>query len=375
MIGVLIALLLPAVQAAREAARRMSCTNQQKQLGIGCHNMHDTFNHFPSSRCQKELCIDLNNGEGVSKSTATGTQSFYYRLRPAWTAAILGFIEQTQRYGDVLAAVKVPSSSSTSYSYFIGPYDAAETKTIGGVVYQNPYYGTSNIPTFICPSEQIRKSYNNIPNINFRGCVGDESYTSPSQAASIRGIFNDGYNCLIDMADIDDGTSNTLLFSESAIDTSGNKLNTYVLGGVANIETAYNAAGFMYNCAIARKDGGKFLQDALVTTRSKMGLRWADAGTAHQLFHSILPPNSPTCDSNGNATADGADWLVSSASSYHPGGVNCTFADGSVKFIPDTVNAIMPLQTGQTGCPLQGTSPYGIWGAMGSRNGGESVTF
>ena len=81
----------------------------------------------------------------------------------------------------------------------------------------------------------------------------------------------------------------------------------------------------------------------------------------------MLPPNSPTCvgPNVGPGIYDG----IYSANSYHPGGVNCGFGDGSVHFISQTIN------TGNLGLPevSSGTSPYGVWGALGSINGGEPV--
>jgi len=78
----------------------------------------------------------------------------------------------------------------------------------------------------------------------------------------------------------------------------------------------------------------------------------------------VLPPNSPSCLFTSNYLGAG----IISATSYHPGGVNTLFADGSVQFTSETVDA------GQPGVPevVGGPSPYGVWGAMGSKSGGET---
>jgi prepilin-type processing-associated H-X9-DG protein len=84
---------------------------------------------------------------------------------------------------------------------------------------------------------------------------------------------------------------------------------------------------------------------------------WGNYATA---FSTIMPPNSAACQ--------GQYHMVAGPNSYHTGGVNAAYADGSVRFIPETIN---------TGDPdkapvLDGPSPYGVWGALGSANGGES---
>ncbi|MDR1493101.1 MAG: DUF1559 domain-containing protein, partial [Planctomycetaceae bacterium] len=96
--------------------------------------------------------------------------------------------------------------------------------------------------------------------------------------------------------------------------------------------------------------------------------RWAD-GRGPSSFSTILPPNSPSC--SGAALNYDARMLVS-ASSYHTGGVNAAIGDGSVTFVSDTINA--GTLTDATTPATSGISPFGVWGAVGSVNGGESNT-
>ncbi len=100
------------------------------------------------------------------------------------------------------------------------------------------------------------------------------------------------------------------------------------------------------------------------------GRRWTDGQSHRVSFNTILPPNSPTCFDRG-AWAD-QQGMVLPPVSRHTGGVNVALADASVRFVSDTVNS------GDLNMPAPladntGPSPYGVWGALGSKGGGESV--
>jgi prepilin-type processing-associated H-X9-DG protein len=106
-----------------------------------------------------------------------------------------------------------------------------------------------------------------------------------------------------------------------------------------------------------------------VQIKARFGALWADGQAERVGFTTILPPNAPSCvyDANGNADSQGG---VLSAGSYHPGGVMGLMADGSCRFLSETIN------TGNlaTAWVAAGPSPYGVWGAMGSIDGGEPIS-
>lgn len=107
-----------------------------------------------------------------------------------------------------------------------------------------------------------------------------------------------------------------------------------------------------------------FYQTGL-STRASAGLSYSYGFTGSTHINTILPPNGPSCCASG----DYADRTLAPPSSYHPGGATILMCDGAVTFISETID------TGTLSLPsrLVGTSPYGVWGALGSKDGAESV--
>jgi prepilin-type processing-associated H-X9-DG protein len=176
------------------------------------------------------------------------------------------------------------------------------------------------------------------------------------------------------MGHITDGTSTSVAFSERicharvdgkykaqapAAVTTGEL--EHVLGVATRVGSLINNPGL---CR-AQSDGRFFRNGTLVSSR--FGISWHDGQTAYIGFNTVLPPNGPAC-------ADGGDWgdqnhMVVPPSSRHPGGVNASFCDGAVRFINDTIN------TGNLAAAqaITGRSVYGVWGAMGSKDGSDQA--
>jgi prepilin-type N-terminal cleavage/methylation domain-containing protein/prepilin-type processing-associated H-X9-DG protein len=351
IIGVLIALLLPAVQAAREAARRMQCSNNFKQHSLALHNYHDIQDGLPAAR----------NWLSPYKVSAIATDYAQMEVE-YWSPSffLLPFIEQTPLYESTVNTVK-------NYGAFIRSYNV---QTLWNIV----------IPGVCCPSdgEAKKPAYTELypsARSSIVSCRGDiysriEFYNSASLLATDeykrgqnRGVF--GVFKFKSFASVVDGTSNTVVFSETAASTAVDDrtvksgiLTKYATGGETS---AYGASCF------AQQSGGDLLQPSGSTFEaSYRGLRFGDGRAAFGGFVTVLPPNSPSCSPSDHS----AGWALYTATSYHTGGVNAGLLDGSVRFISNTID------TGTLTNPqqLSGSSPYGVWGAYGTVDGGESQT-
>ena len=328
IIGILVSLLLPAVQSAREAARRTSCVNNLKQIGLALHQYHDTHKCFPFLRGGTSGPCDLtSNCEYLS----------------GWIM-LLPMFEQTALYAKFTS-----------------------TQTFGGVDYPpwgpapfEPYHNgylpfNLEVNLLQCASDRQSLRASGQPGqTNYHFCIGDSLVGNDSQRFP-RGIF--GFYTATRMADITDGTSNTIAVSEAC------------KGGDATLirgAAAFNVLGAETNpsiCLALRGDGGRYRPQ--VQSRPWVGIYWHAGVPLMNGFTTVLPPNSPSC-------MFGSSWMgagIVSASSNHPGGVNTLYADGSVTFTSETINS------GQVGSPESsgGPSPYGTWGALGSKSGGEAA--
>ena len=381
IIGMLIALLLPAVQSAREAARRMQCTNHMKQIGLAFHNMHDSAGYFPSAAVQKGLSDDFWKPRGITGRTAPNNydtranNAWHNTGRIAWTVPLLPFIEQQARY-DVI----VPYAQRTDASP-IRNHTAAETITVNGESVRNPY--ASNINIYVCPSEPNNTPINgSLGVLSYRINVGDETYNNleslwsadnaGANAVLHRGVGTRGDARVINMSSIVDGTSNTMFVAENGV----------APGAPAESERSVRAGmGFaanIYRAPLSGIEECRALRDGAhlrVLSPSRKGVRWADAYAQYTAWHPILPPNSPSCAASATSVEHG----IMTASSYHTGGCNVVFGDGSVRFISETVNSMRSDYQDLLSRDVEvwrhgGESYFGVWGALGTRTGGESAT-
>lgn len=333
IIGVLVGLLLPAVQAARAAARRMSCGNNLKQLGLAMHNYESTHKKLPA------LGMASNPGMG---------QGAWWPY--SYAIAILPYIEQQPAYDRIMAQARpagpgLPTPWSTGNSTF-----------------ENEVW-KQDIASFICPSDLPPDNRNESPSlISYKVCVGDDYHQNhfrPDQNRNNRGIFQQerwrGFN------EVTDGLSNTVMLGEVA---GGGPANA-IIGGVALNMQAWNPA----SCE-ARVDPvtNQLTAPVRAQFRPTNGRAW-DGRPYFVGFATIIGPNGPSCHWGG---VDGNEHM-GTAASFHPGGAQVCYADGSVSFIAESIDT-GDQTVDDVADPANRPSPYGVWGAKGSRSGGESIS-
>ncbi|MEZ6042261.1 MAG: DUF1559 domain-containing protein [Planctomycetaceae bacterium] len=345
IIAILIALLLPAVQQAREAARRTQCKNNLKQIGLALHNYHDVFDRFVYQK-------GGTNGYG---STARNDGNYNRR---SGMISLLPYLEQANLYQAVEAG---DTSGANGQTLPVPPGGAA------------PWSGWRvwwvQIPSLRCPTDPGIITARGTSNYAF--CRGDSyAYTSNNRDANANsGLF--ARNICYGIRDITDGTSNTIAFGERVQASFGQggaagrdkREATYM--GVAAITTS--GPGACLAAANAVLSGGRYTTGANV--KGKFSSIWQDGQPENVAFNTVLAPNAPSCTNNTNNNAD-SSFSILNASSYHTGGAQVLMADGSVHFISENID------TGNLGAvknTTNGPSPYGVWGALGTRIGGEVI--
>lgn len=316
IIGVLIAMLLPAVQAAREAARRMQCSNNLKQLGLATHNHHAAHNQFPSGDPQK-VCPSYPHIPGR-----------LYR----WSslAMISPYLEQYNVYRCL--NLDIPLYGHTGI--LNGP---------GYGIHEDNAEPIANmILPFLCPSDRQARVEGDYGPTNYKACWG--SGVAPwtiYTADTTDGVFYEGSPTRF--RDITDGTSHTAMYSESTLGTgaSGAVLTDANRGDVVVSLRSKSTPTMSESVCSA-------LGASVSTTR---GARWFDGWPRYSGYDHYLAPNSKVPDCSLVAPMRG---LWQAARSRHPGGANLLLCDGAVRFVDDSID-------------------IDIWHGLGSRNGQELI--
>jgi prepilin-type N-terminal cleavage/methylation domain-containing protein/prepilin-type processing-associated H-X9-DG protein len=312
IIAILIGLLLPAVQKIREAANRMKCSNNLKQIGLAMHNYESAYQNFPPAAGPLPT---LPTGFPTS-----GTQ------RPSTQALILSFLEQANKYNqfnfdyDVhLAAINQPAR-------------------------------TQDVPVYLCPSDPSKAQF-----VTTDGPMGRCNYfvsigrtaNSFDQDGSVGGVVwqeftSTQFNTLknnpgtVRIADITDGTSNTAMFSEIKRGNNTTGGARTVPWDLQNVGTFTDYLTYPTNCNTTNA-GVRYA-----------GLQYHRAFIGTSRYTHAVPPNHK----NGDCYDSSADRAFLAARSWHAGGVNLLLCDGSVRFVRDSIDLL-------------------TWQLMGSRADGQ----
>jgi len=310
IIGILVALLLPAVQAAREAARRMSCSNNMKNIALAYHNYHDTYKKFPIY---------------TNRVTGAGGTCSHWEGFSAHTM-VLPFMEQQPLYDQIQQSLAVAPALHDGWR--VDPFTVLRR---------------NRISTFICPSDGP-KSGADTGNCSYAVCEGCSMGWHGGQANN-NGIFGRETGFERKIADIQDGTSNTILLGEQLLGDHDN--NFYRPGdvvrgisfpGAAANATYYPVTATLYNAAEVEAYGVA-CQAGIGNHHSHGGRDWIAPMPAQTVFNTLAPPNwrYPSCQS-----CTGCGWMDSAgvfpARSRHPGVAMHAMADGSVTTIAETID-------------------------------------
>jgi prepilin-type N-terminal cleavage/methylation domain-containing protein/prepilin-type processing-associated H-X9-DG protein len=330
IIAVLIALLLPAVQAAREAARRSQCINNLKQIGLGMHNYHSTINTFPYIGAQQPV-----SGPNAGATRWSGWSA---------QAMLLGYMEQNTTAN--LCNFNWAPEWSANPSYLI-----------------NSSAYLTKIGVFLCPSDGNagKNGFNN----SYAASQGTSLYGYPEEYGATgnggsTGVF--GYQANYGIADITDGSSNTIAFSEWLVNNPLNKAPG------RSTQTGLKATGVLDVTSLG-VNALPYVQADIIACSAAFnpaasgangpGITWATGAMGYTMFNTIIPPNGggtvqwAGCRNGCCPQSQHADY--NNATSRHSGGVNVMMADGSVKFIKNTIS-------------------FTVWWALGTRGNGESLS-
>ncbi len=286
IIAMLVTLLLPAVQSAREAARRVQCINNLKQLGISLHNYHGAHEKFPYMRGGWE------------------DQTYYRGGDYSGVIRLLPFLEDEGIWSQ--APGVPPQHPWISYA----PWEA-------------------QVPGFFCPSDSHipppeREQGRMIGQRSYHFCIG--TTIRGNYDGKVNGLF--GFESEKSLRQVSDGTSHTLAMSEKGVGGVGSQS---VIG-----QSVYNVDPNPVACAASA--GGRRYRDGYKIASWGQGTLWPFGHPHWGGFTTVLPPNGPSCYRGGNNPSNASG--IWTPNSHHPGGVNAVFADGHVAFIEESIDAL-----------------------------------
>jgi prepilin-type processing-associated H-X9-DG protein len=365
----------------------MQCSNNIKQWTLAANTYLTTYDRFP-----------LNGNDSSWYSfKQSGTQNRIDTVDLySWRTLLLPFIEQQALHTELVAGCSWAASQrpypEQGHGYGIArpwcwDYHDADTRVHGK--------GSSPFAEFFailgCPSDgNVRSQFGDgTRGSNYVGSTGDYMVGEHwEENRNNRGMFRYGWGGspmtiptdswgFITATTVSDGLSNTMYISEIVTSRHPSIDDWSVKSGVANFMPIHGKAAA--ECMLARGPGGQFNNNVVREPLSGggKGHRWGDARNPFSMFHAALPPNAPSCKDMDQYSG----CYAISAGSYHIGGVNVSMADGSGKFVSDRVDCgDITRRLGEElggdseGHHWKGASTVGVWGAMATPAGKETVS-
>lgn len=292
IIGVLVALLLPAIQASRGAASRASCTNNLRQLAVAAHNHESALGYFPAGTVAKEYPAE-----------PTAAWNFY---RWSALAMLTPYLENTAAYGALDLSVPLYGSN-----FNVHPNNVEAVKIWVG--------------EFLCPADELRYLSSDFAPTSYAACAG--SGKDGGTPRDTDGVFYT--NSQTRIGRITDGTSHTALFSESILGNpqkaNHDPQTEYKFSFLAPLTDELCSGAVQWNVSDPR------------------GFAWVNGEFRCALYNHRSTPNSTTPDCVGVIIAGPVQTRYSpygwrTARSRHLGGVNVVLADGSLQFVADGID-------------------------------------
>ena len=394
--AILLGLLVTAVQAAREAARRAKCTNNIKQVALAVHLYHESRGGLPALCTTYKRYGALMQTDSEAHIGTCGAQIF-----------LLPYLELGHVYADFEAfASTVAHGDQMDYIHINEPFPPSYPNLY--VDGPRPRHWASGVivPSLACPSdsesgviESPAAEYDHMIEKGFPFDYSDWHFCRSNV------MFNTGdaplYNCDVNttatkrgaftphswksFSNVTDGLSNTLCLAESisgrptdyiAARNGTSARNSDSRRDVAAAPDARDETGERIWPSLCFKAVDKIdpLRLNRIDTWGERGTYWFAGRPLSNGFSANLPPNSLTCGLG--FSKDGL--VMGGVSSFHPGGANAAMMDGSARFVSDDIDTgdlMVPEQRlYETNQALEGKSSYGVWGALGSINGGETVS-
>ncbi|MBB3204404.1 prepilin-type N-terminal cleavage/methylation domain-containing protein/prepilin-type processing-associated H-X9-DG protein [Rhodopirellula rubra] len=395
IIGVLVGLLLPAVQAAREAARRMSCSNNFKQIGLAVHNYHSAYSQMPKQGTGT-TGTTLNEGQSTTWAGASWGPPGHNRMELSALVGMTPFIEQQALWEQISNPLASPQNPGSLFSP-MGPNPGRNLASHSNDRY-DPWL--ANIPSFRCPSDpgvglpaQGRTNYavclgdsttrSNMGVYWHNGATDSQMYEMARE--SNRGAFQPRRESRF--RDILDGLSNTICMGEIATDLGDKDARTEAAKN-PNVSDSWShsKANNLAACQTVKDPErpqfwattGSNVASLTSTVEERRGYRWAHFTPIFTGMLTILPPNREVCNSQPSQP----QWLATGEStappsSRHQGGVHVLMCDGAVKFITDSIEAgnqnSAEVRRGGPYVAPGSASPFGLWGALGTRASKETI--